>query len=447
MGLRFVDTTVTIGGVTYETFTPDARLTARCAWSPAVIRWGYPDSLEAPTPSTVTLRLTVPDGLSLPAYGERVIVSTRYQTYNAFGPTYTSPPLVQFTGEADGANRARATLTTSVEERNGTTRVEGWGITLTASGDFARLARTPLSDQPWPEQPAWERLARIAQLVADRVNLGPGGSNLVGESGSGYLVRARDVDAFAALEAILLTISPETNLLYERATGPELVALDVLPELLRYAAGGPAWIERYDTNPTATYWLSANCLEDGSRDLNTESVVNVASVRYPVPPAVPGEDYAETTYTARDTGSAALYGDSEWSTSTDALYAPDVMAPRLQRAIAARATEQWTVPNPARVLLDQVTGPYGYRLLPSAPGQPLLLTDTPPDVDPFQRVIGGTLTLHGDPEQQALDVNLEPARNAANAVLTLNDLSDFPINTLTQVTIRDLGDVSNAQVI
>jgi len=448
MGVRFVETTVTIGGTSYETFNPDARTTAACAWSPASIRWGYTDSLEQPSPSTLDLPVTVPDGLPWPVYGDRVIVESRYQSYsNETGAvTFTSEPLVLFSGEVDGANRRRVQLTTDVEERNGSPRVEGWGIALTASGDFARLARARLADEPWPEQAAATRLRRIAELVAGRVDLGPDGSSIIGETGSNYVLRARDVDAFPALEAIMLAVAPEPNLLVEGHPGPRLAALYVLPQLVRDSAGGPAWIERFEDDPTATFWIDAGALGDGSRDLNVASVVNLASVRYPVPdPDRPG-DYRDATFSVGDTASADLYGQSEWRLDTDALDAPDIMASRLRRAIAARAVEQWSLPTPTTVHLDRFAGPYIYRLLPSHPASPVLLVDAPSDVDPFQRSIGGTVTLHGDPRQQRLEVVLEPARNAVTKVVTLADLQDFPIDTLTAVTFRDLNTVSDAQV-
>lgn len=448
MGMRFVDTTVTIGGTPYETFNPDARTTDPCAWSPATIRWGYNDSLDRPSPSTLDLRVTVPDGQPWPQYGDRVVVSTRYQSYDPDTGLegFTSDPYVLFSGEVDGATRSRVTLTSALDQRNGDPLVEGWGITVTASGDIARLARTKLGDEPWPEQSASARAKRIAELVAPRVDLGPDGSSIVGETGGNYQLRARDVDAFSALEAILLTTSPEPNLLYEGHPGPALASLSVLPRLQRLSTGGPAWIERFESDPTETFWISADALGDGSRELNVASVVNLASVRYPVPdPDRPG-DYRDATYSVGDGASADLYGQSEWRLDTDALDAPGIMAHRLRRGIAARSAEQWSLPTPTVVHLDRFASPYLYRLLPSHPGSPVLLVDGPDDVDPFLRIIGGTVTLHGDPQQQAVEVVLEPASNAVTKVVTLADLADFPIDTLTAVTIRDLNTVSDAQV-
>jgi len=448
VGVRFVDTTVTIGGTPYETFNPDARTTDPCAWSPATIRWGYSDSLDRPSPSSLDVRVTVPDGHPWPRYGDRVIISTRYQRYNTQtgAVTFTSDPYVQFSGEVDGATRSRVTLTSDLEQRAGEPVVEGWAITLTASGDFARLARTKLADEPWPEQIASSRARRIAQLVAPRIDLGPDGSGIVGETGGNYLLRARDVDAFSALEAILLTTSPEPNLLFEGHPGPRLASLTVLPRLQRSSAGGPAWIERYEDDPTATFWVSADALGDGARELNVASVVNLASVRYPVPDEDRPGDYRDATYSTGDTASADLYGQSEWRLDTDALDAADIMAPRLRRAVTARSAEQWSIPTPTTVHLDRFDSPYFTRMLPSHPGLPVLLTDAPPDVDTFQRVIGGAITLHGDPDRQAVEVVLEPARNAVSKIVTLADLAEFPIDTMTEVTFRDLTSVSDAQV-
>lgn len=443
MSLRFVQSTVTIGSTSYGTLDPADRATGPCAWSPARIRWGYEDSIDDPQASTLSLRVTVTDADTPPRYGDLVRVTTRPQLRDDDDNiTHTHAfDVAVFYGKIDGATRRRVNLAGP-----GAPAVDGWAYDLTASGPIAQARRTNLADTPWPAELNTERLDRINALMGDRFRL----VNAMGFDI--YTVITRDVDNFPLMEAAQRTMALRGAFITEATSGTPGIALGRLrlTKQLRPDANGHAQI--VDSAALERGTVPASMFVDQERALNVQTIINSGSISYWASTA--GDD--ERTVTRTNDESVDLYGQSQYRTDTDAALSPSVevyISDYLTRLMTARAVETWRLDQPLEVMLARVPHTLDWNFLPlliSDPGTGVMrITDAPDDLAPIQRIIGGTLTLHGDPKQQALSLNVEPPESSIatrtiaieNLRTGLPTLRDFLISELDHVTFNDLRTV------
>lgn len=435
MSLRFVETTVEIGGVSYGTLDPGDRLAAPTAWSPARIRWGYEDTLDDPEPSSLNLRVTIPDAATPPRYGDLIRITTRPQLrYDDDSIRTTLAPLVVFLGNVDGATRRRVNLAPPRAPR-----VDGWAFDLTASGSFAAVQRTMLADVPWPQELLSERLPRLQALLADRFTV-----QVI--SGPDYYLRARDVDNFPALEAIRRAIAPRGRFLTETTHTPGVFATSLrLTSVLRPGDDGQAYI----TDSNLIRAVPAAIFADQDRALDVQTIINSGAITY----WTNADGGTERTYAETNAESVDTYGQSQYRTTSDGFQPNDAMQQTITRLLAARAAETWRLAEPLELVLENVPATVDlinlapYLISPSEAGSGLFrITDPPPDIDPLQRIIGGELTLHGDHTKQAVSINVEPpATSLATASIPVSSystvtwtLQDFPISSLQNITFNDL---------
>lgn len=423
MGLTFDNTHVTIAGRDLNTFYAAGRFTNTTVWSPAVLRWGTSDSLEPLTPATVSLRVTVPAGQRIPEWGDWVTVYTEGWSLLA--------------GRIDGATREPDTLRDEHGNEYPVTRLE-----LTASDELATLGRIRLADEPWPEQGQLERLRRIESLLAAR-----GVSVHIGNASS-QVMRARDVDSYPALDALTRTMAHTTaQLVCDEGTVTDYYPVQPAALFYDYAdPTTPAWVD--DDENLAM--IDAACLESAGRTLDTGAVLASVTVNHPDPdPGEAGGYIDRRTEITRQT-TEDEYGPGALTIDTDGVGDPSTsLLDRVARILDARSSAAWRIPAPVRVLLDRwTTGrdtAYWITRDYIRHGRPFRLLNGPPDLDPYHRVIGGTLTLHGDPAQQALELTTEPATNYAARSLSIGEV-DIPIDALTEVTFADTRTIGRARI-
>lgn len=424
MGVAFDTTHVWINGVEVNTFSAADRFTRTTVWSPATIRWGTTDSLEPVTASTLSLRVTVPPGDPVPKWGQWIEIQTE--------------GVGVFSGRIDGAEREQVTLT---DPRDGT-EYDVTSVELTASDELATLGRIRLADQPWPEEGHLERVRRIEALLADRgvaVNIGTAG---------GVDMRARDVDAFPALDALTRSMAHTTAVL--ACDGREVQDFyPPQPAILYYDpdAGGLAWVDHDQYLPL----IEAGCLESGRRVLDTGSVVASVTVEHPEHDPDDPSGYVDRRTTIKRQSTENEYGPGGLRVTSDAIGDLTPLWDRAERILTARNTADWRIPSPVRVLLDQwSTGRTAALHMiwdKWRPGRPFRLLNGPDDLDPYHRVVGGELSLHGDTAQTELALYTEPAANYAGESVSIATPSvEIPLSALAEITFADARTIGRASI-
>ncbi len=465
MGVRFTDTEVRIDGLLWMSGPASTDAVYPLVWSPAVIRWGYTDTMAEPEPSTLQLRVTIPidnvlnPSYKVPAYGQTVSVSMRVNHYtDPDEPGLSTPPKPVFYGFIDGATRRRRYM-----PREGSAdTLECWEIDLTASGSFAKLARTMLADEPWPLETAPQRMQRILALLPDP-SITESGTTYTGTT---YYVRGRDVDNFSSFEALRRTLRNVVPYEYPDRYGVMFHGHDLVNV---FALDGAGMVEVTQTGTLLP--LSAAKIVDTDRLLDVGSVINSVSVEAWVPAnddpydANPDE-YTQRSIVRKSEDSIDTYGEAQWRLESDKAYGlfgrppnedlilDEDLTGNLGRILDRRATERWTTDGPLELHLPSMgitdSNVLYYACLPAADPVDidrrfLQLTEAPPDLEPVQRVIGGELVIHGDHTQQRAYIYTEPpdATLATTSILIKDAPTDVPISAYANVTWQDARTVSD----
>lgn len=423
--MRFMNTVLTIAGVTYNTADVSDGYTQPTAWSPAVISWGRRDSLERPEPATLAVRLTIPAAGPLPDYGDLVTVDTTPATDYEAGS-----PVAVFTGTVDGLSRIDATIADSDGIEHDVVDVR-----LAASDVLAPLGRARIGDEPWPEEQDQRRWERLTALLADRVTL-------TTWPGTEYAtMRARDVDSTAPLDLLELTSNHTGEALVATRAGLGLEVYEAAGELLIDTAN-IAWI---DPTGAALEELPASAIADAERTLDPGTVVSSVTIKHPA--GTPG-DYTDARVKFTNATAARVFGPADVAIDSDAVTTSGRFTERARRILAARARPQWRLPSPVRVVLSQLETYYNVTSLFTEGARErtnVKITGAPAEVSPAQRVIGGTLTLHGDPTQQALEIELEPSEAVGPRSVRLADVTEFPISSMINVNSTDAATCGTAR--
>ena len=310
-------------------------------------------------------------------------------------------------------------------------------VAVTVEDVTARLAALLVGDTPWPAyQLANDRLARIGQLTGGLVTAAVYPPS--DPSDQKPTCGPRDVDRVPALDlvescAVPGWVTAPTN------AGRQLTLKPVPGTSLRWpaeVAGGYIFPPSATPGGAEPVAISANQIGDVPRTLDRTAAVNRVAwthtkVQSGSDPAT-AELVTGTDQWLGDTGRAA--GEIAWS--SDVLYTGNPVDNPVPK-LAARVLAENATPTEA------LEGAAPIYQMPSALMHTLIdvdrralttinITDRPPDVEQFQRVVAGTLTIERG--QLALALTMQPARLSG---LRPARISDAPTGTAGR--IREMG--------
>lgn len=213
--------------------------------------------------------------------------------------------------------------------------------TITATDALADLGGTPIGDDPWPQQPAAVRLARIIDLAA------PGAQLVIDPTVSAPVLAAQDVDSQNALDLAQTVAVSTGGVLWATShavTGPyfrlEDPAQRPATNTLTDTGSGLEII----TDTGIGVELSArHLLRDGAeiiRDPSTTAATSIVRWKDQTDP----ENEAERTAAETDPNRLAIVGPSTISTGTDLTTQLAALA-LAQRLLMRTPAEGWRLPG------------------------------------------------------------------------------------------------------
>ena len=366
------------------------------------ISWGQPTPRDHPEPGSIAFTLLVPDGAldeELLAYDTEVIIEGQFDVWTASGwqqwrqldldPPGWNPVI---------APLARGWLTRWT--RSSRLRDDGRrSYSISCIDVLGRAAATRLAASPWPSGGTSEQ--RVAAINASS----PSGPLL--EAGSYVTGEAYDVDSAPALDVI------RRHCPIAYSTGERIGGIQTWrrPNVNARYTDGEIWftgLGGITLNP-----VQADMVEDTGREMDRTNVVSDVSVT-----AYWELETQRRTVTWRDP--AVAYSSSKHSVDTDeritnnpytgdqitatATWAKALIAESRTAARRLRAGHR------IRLGLERIDDDCGdlFLLGPRAAARILDITDAPDDLDHFQYVTGGTLTIHG--LDMTLTLDTFPAR-------------------------------------